>query len=165
MQDTKRISWLQVKGDPAIRELVFQQTRVESTFDQRMDEMLAIVEELLCKRGVFHIRIHFSSNQLTCWTYENPYSYEVYVGDEIFDPSFMDNFTLSKSSLPPRIAPNSIKPILEEFKGLRFLDETIYLRNASINRINGMISLSFSCDGTHYIDHEDFFETSQHFDG
>ncbi len=165
MQDTKRISWLQVKGDPAIRELVFQQTRVESIFDSRMDEMLTIVEELLCKRGVFHIRIHFSSNQLTCWTYENPYSYEVYVGDEIFDPSFMDNFTVSKSSLPPKITVDSIKPILEEFRGLRFLDETIYLRNASINRINGMISLSFSCDGTHYIDHEDFFETSQHFDG
>ncbi|GMT49101.1 MAG: hypothetical protein IEMM0008_0640 [bacterium] len=164
MQDTKKISWLQVKGDPAIRELVFQQTRVESIFDQKMDEILTIVEELLCKRGVFHIRIHFSSNQLTCWTYENPYSYEVYVGDEIFEPSFMDNFTVSKSSLPPKIIADSIKPILEEFRGLRFLDETIYLRSASINRINGIISLSFSCDGTHYIDHEDFFETSHHFD-
>ena len=36
-------------------------------------------------------------------------------------------------------------------------DQTIYLRNASINRINGMIGMNFSCDGAHYIDHKTFF--------
>ncbi len=30
-------------------------------------------------------------------------------------------------------------------------DETIYLRVGSINIINGMIGLTFSCDGSHYM--------------
>ena len=46
--------------------------------------------------------------------------------------------------------------LLSEFKRLRLTDETVYLRNAAINVINGMINMTFSCDGTHYIDHETF---------
>ena len=37
-------------------------------------------------------------------------------------------------------------------------DEKFYLRNASINQVNGMIVMAFSCDGAQYIDHKTFFE-------
>ena len=47
--------------------------------------------------------------------------------------------------------------VLAEFRRLRLTDETLYLRNGAINRINGMINMSFSCDGTQYIDHRSFF--------
>ena len=53
--------------------------------------------------------------------------------------------------------------ILAEFSRLRTTDETIYLRNSSINRINGMIGMTFSCDGAHYIDHKTFFEKLETF--
>ncbi len=43
-------------------------------------------------------------------------------------------------------------------------DETIYLRNAAVNLINGMINMSFSCDGTHYIDHKTFFAKLDNFE-
>jgi len=36
-------------------------------------------------------------------------------------------------------------------------DQTIYLRNGSVNLIDGMINMGFSCDGAHYIDHQTFF--------
>jgi hypothetical protein len=56
-----------------------------------------------------------------------------------------------------------ISTILTEFKRLRSTDVTIYLRNGSINRINGMIGMTFSCDGAHYIDHKTFFEKLETF--
>ncbi len=47
---------------------------------------------------------------------------------------------------------------------LRLTDETVYLRNAAINLVNGMINLTFSCDGTHYIDHKTFFAELDNFE-
>ncbi len=41
-------------------------------------------------------------------------------------------------------------------QALRLLDTTIYLRTASINIFNGMISLTFSCDGSHVMCHDEF---------
>jgi hypothetical protein len=35
-------------------------------------------------------------------------------------------------------------------------DENIYLRMSSINLFNGMVSLTFSCDGTHYMRYDEF---------
>ena len=39
---------------------------------------------------------------------------------------------------------------------LRIVDTTIYLRTASINIFNGMVSLTFSCDGSHYMRFDEF---------
>ena len=41
---------------------------------------------------------------------------------------------------------------------LRMADETIYLRSASINIFNGLISLTFSCDGSHYMHWSEFLD-------
>jgi len=38
---------------------------------------------------------------------------------------------------------------------LRMADETIYPRMASINLFNGMVRLTFSCEGTHYMHSEE----------
>ena len=65
------------------------------------------------------------------------------------------------------LGPAEIDRILTEFRRLRLTDQTIYLRNAAINLINGMINMTFSCDGTHYIDYQTFlakldrFETTE----
>jgi len=151
--------WLQIKGDPAVRRFLFQQTRVASLFDQRIDRLMAIVEEFLSLRGVFHAKIHFSSNQLTCWFYDDPYRYRVFVGDELFEPGFTERFPRSLFAERPEIGAEAIRPILAEFKRLRLTDQSVYMRNGSINRINGLIGMTFSCDGSHYIHHRQFFET------
>ncbi len=46
-------------------------------------------------------------------------------------------------------------PVLRLFAKLRFADETIYLRSGSLNICNGMVSLNFSCDGTHYVPYDE----------
>ena len=128
--------WLQIKGDPSVRDFLFQQERVESLFDAEIDKLHDVVSQLFSCKGMFHSKIHYSSSQLTCWFASDPFCYEKFVREEVF----------------------------EEFRRLRLTDETVYLRNGAINVINGMINMSFSCDGTHYIDHRTFFERLESFE-
>lgn len=151
--------WLQIKGDPSVRRFLFEQKREMSVFDQRIDDLMNVVESFLTMRGAFHAKIHFSSTQLTCWFYHDPYRYRVFVGEEIFQPGFLDQFAPAVYAEKPLIDSQAVRPVLEEFKRLRSTDETVYLRNASINLINGIIGMTFSCDGSHYIPYDEFYET------
>ena len=161
--------WLQIKGDPSVRAFLFEQRRIESLFDTSIDRVHDIVRTLLEHKGVFHSKIHYSSSQLTCWFARDPFCYEKFVREEVLEEGFLDRFPSSDyAGRTPLIDGPQIERILKEFKRLRLTDETIYLRNAAVNLINGMINMSFSCDGTHYIDHRTFlakldkFETVEH---
>ena len=150
--------WLQIKGDPSVRAFLFQQHRVPSDFDTHLGQVLKVMHDILVSKGVFHAKVHFSSSQLTCWFYDDPYNYKVYVRDEVIAPTFLDSLPdLSYEGRQPRIAVDQINLVLEEFRRLRLTDEQLYLRNGSINRINGLIGMTFSCDGSHYIECDDFF--------
>jgi hypothetical protein len=156
--------WLQIKGDPSVRQFLFSQQRVESLFDQQIDRVHAVVQALLTRKGAFHVKIHYSSSQLTCWFCDDAYRYRLYVREEVLAEGFLDHFRdLSVEHLKPLLHADVISPILDEFKRLRLTDETIYLRNASVNLVNGMIGMTFSCDGAHYIDHKTFFERLETF--
>ena len=156
--------WLQVKGDPSVREFLFQQSRVESLFDSAIDRIHDIVRVLLTRKGAFHVKIHYSSSQLTCWFSDDAYRYRVYVREEVLAEGFIEQFRDAPlDHLQPVIDTDDVSAILKEFSRLRTTDETIYLRNGSINRINGMIGMTFSCDGAHYIDHKTFFEKLESF--
>lgn len=156
--------WLQVKGDPSVRAFLFDQSRQSSLFDEKIDELNQVIFDLTVHKGVFHIKAHYSSSQLTCWFFDDPYNYRVYVKDEIFKPGFMEGFpNVSYESRKPRMRKSAINRVLEEFKRLRHTDEQIYLRAGSFNRINGMIGMNFSCDGSHYLDHEEFFSQLSEF--
>ncbi|MCP4078600.1 MAG: hypothetical protein GY744_20770 [Gammaproteobacteria bacterium] len=156
--------WLQIKGDPSVRNFLFHQSRVESHFDAELDHIHGIVHALLTFKGAFHVKIHYSSNQLTCWFADDAFRYRVFVMDEVLSPGFLDQFRNCKiDHLQPVIDSENTRAILYEFKRLRITDETIYLRNGSINRVNGMIGMTFSCDGAHYIDHKTFFNKLETF--
>lgn len=148
--------WRQIKGDPSIRRQVFQQCRVDSWMDRHLEQSLSIIEELMTDRGVFQASIHFSSSQATIWTIDDPYRYRI-LDQEIFDdPDICLLFPLKPYPMNAEIPRDEIKDILEIMRALRTSDPTFYLRNGSINIFNGMISLTFSCDGSHYIPHTEF---------
>lgn len=156
--------WLQVKGDPSVRAFLFQQSRVESLFDSELDQLHGIVRDLLIRKGAFHVKIHYSSSQLTCWFSDDAYRYRVFVREEVLAPGFIDQFRDARlDHLLPVISEEDTDAVLDEFKRLRTTDETIYLRNGSANRINGIIGMTFSCDGAHYIDHKEFFDRLETF--
>ena len=58
---------------------------------------------------------------------------------------------------------NKMMSIFELFRSLRFADENVYLRAGSLNVINGMVGLNFSCDGSHYMRFDEFLEKSTDF--
>lgn len=156
--------WLQIKGDPSVRAFLFQQSRVVSLFDEHIDQLHGCVQLLLTQKGAFHVKMHYSSGQLTCWFADDAYRYRVFVKEEVLDPGFLDQFgDYNIDYLQPAAPENRIGDVLQEFKRLRITDRNIYLRNASINRINGIIGMNFSCDGAHYIHHQTFFEKLEAF--
>lgn len=148
--------WRQVKGDPVIRGQVFQQCRVDSQMDRHLEKSLAIMEELLTTRGVFQCVIHFSSSQATIWTLDDPYRYRILDDEALCDPDIC--LVYPPRPYPPEahIPMADVSRILAALRELRMADENIYLRMSSINLFNGMVSLTFSCDGTHYMRYDEF---------
>ncbi len=148
--------WRQVKGDPAIRGTVFQQCRVDSPMDGNLEQAFSILEELLTMRGVFQCQIHFSSSQATIWTVDDPFRYRILDHEALSDPDICLVFPPRPYPHDATIPQHNIERILRTMQSLRFADPTIYLRTASINIFNGMISLTFSCDGSHYMSYVEF---------
>jgi hypothetical protein len=148
--------WRQVKGDPAIRSTLFQQTRTESPMDRNMGKALSILEELLTERGIFQCQIHFSSSQATIWTIDDPLRYRILDHEVLKDPDICLVYPSRPYPADAVIPRTDIARILDAMRALRLVDTTIYLRTASINIFNGTVSLTFSCDGSHYMRYDEF---------
>jgi hypothetical protein len=148
--------WRQIKGDPAIRGNVFQQCRIDSPMDQHLDQALSILEELLTQRGVFQCQIHFSSSQATIWTLNDPFRYRILDQEALSDPDICLVYPPQDYPEDAVIPLPAIARILANLRSLRMSDENIYLRMSSINLFNGMVSLTFSCDGSHYMRYDEF---------
>jgi hypothetical protein len=155
--------WRQVKGDPAIRGAVFQQSRSDSQLDLNLDTVLGVMEELMTDRGVFHGKLHFSSSRATIWVLDDPFRYRLLDIDALTDPDtclIYPRHDYPADSLVPR---DKIRPVLDALRALRFMDETFYLRAGSINIFNGMVGLTFSCDGSHYLPWDEFLNKGYDF--
>jgi hypothetical protein len=148
--------WRQIKGDPSIRGTLFQQMRTRSAMDDHLDQVLDVVESLVTEQGIFHAKLHFSSSRATLWPYHDPYHYRLHVLDEITNPRVC--LVYAKTDYPgdAQIPRAMVPQILGVFKALREADDTIYLRAASLNIMNGLVGLNFSCDGSHYMPAEEF---------
>ncbi len=155
--------WRQVKGDPSIRKLLFQQIRSESLMDREYEKAQSILAELLSERGVFQCVIHFSSSRATVWTIDDPYRYRILDPEALTDPDICLAYPKRAYPRDALIPAHRIASILNVLRELRFLDDTVYLRVASINLFNGMISLTFSCDGSHYMRYDEFLDKSLSF--
>ncbi len=155
--------WRQIKGDPAIRSSVFLQCRIESPMDKDIDVAFAIIEELIVDRGMFQGVIHFSSSRATAWFMDDPFRYRLLDSEALGDPDICLLYPAHdypKDALIPR---ERISSILNAIRILRLTDETFYLRSASINIFNGLISLTFSCDGSHYMSWQEFMDKDESF--
>jgi hypothetical protein len=156
-------SWRQIKGDPAIRGTVFHQTRTDSRMDQSIDEVLGVVEELMLEHGIFHAKLHFSSSRATIWLVDDPYRYRLLDIDMLKDPDIC--LAYPRNPYPERaVVPSErVREVLEGLRELRFMDEMFYLRAGALNIFNGMVSLTFSCDGSHYIPWDEFLNREHAF--
>jgi hypothetical protein len=140
--------WRQVKGDPAIRSALFQQTRTESPMDINIESGLSILED--------QCQIHFSSSQVTIWTIDDPLRYRILDQEVLRDPDICLLYPPRPFPVDAVIPRIDITRILDGMRALRMIDTNIYLRMSSINIFNGMVSLTFSCDGSHYMRYDEF---------
>jgi len=121
-----------------------------------LEQSLSIMEELLTQRGVFQCHIHFSSSQATIWTIDDPYRYRILDQEALSDPDICLVYPAQHYPDEAAIPDADIAHLLDILSTLRMADENIYLRMSSINIINGMVSVNFSCDGTHYMRYDEF---------
>ncbi len=156
-------TWLQIKGDPAIRQGLFSQCRVESAMDESIDDVIAIVDVLMHDRGIFHAKLHFSSSRATLWLTSDPMRYRVHVLEDILSPEVCLAYPSVPYQTEACIPPERIREVLMRLKELRQVDENIYLRAGSLNVVNGLVGLNFSCDGSHYLPAEEFLSRETRF--
>jgi len=156
-------SWQQFRGDPSVRGTVFLQTRVTSLLDQHIEEVHGLIERLMCEHGVFHAKIHYSSGRTSLWLLDDPYNYRLHDINEIVSPDLCLAYPLHGFPDTAAVTPAQVRAVLNEFRQLRFADETIYLRSGSLNIMNGMVGLTFSCDGSHYMSVAEFLEKDMAF--
>jgi hypothetical protein len=155
--------WRQIRGDPAIRSMLFQQTRIESPMDRYIDDTHSILSELMSVRGVFHTKVHYGSSGATLWLYKDPYRYRVHVLHEILDPSVCLIFKTDLYPPEAALSADQIPSVFQRFRELRMGDETIYLRSASLNLTNDLVLLTFFCDGTYYMTTDEFLSRPESF--
>lgn len=151
-------NWHQLKGDPAIRGGLFSQQRAVSILDDNIDDALNTVHELVTEYGVYHTDVHFSRNRATVWHSDDPFSYHLLTINELTQPDILLAYPQRPYLEQAQIPLSEIRPILDMFKELRFADDNIYLRFGSINTVNAMVCLNFSCDGTHYMRYDEFLD-------
>lgn len=167
LQDTKltapMLRWRQFRGDPAVRGTVFLQTRTTSLLDQHIDAVHDLLYTLMARHGVFHTKIHYSSGRCSLWLHNDPYNYRLHNVDEIINPDICLAYALQPYPADAKTSPAQVRKVFDGFKALRFADETIYLRSSSLNLMNGLVGLTFSCDGSHYMSVEEFLEKNLSF--
>ncbi|MBI3562191.1 MAG: hypothetical protein HY080_10820 [Gammaproteobacteria bacterium] len=156
-------AWRQIKGDPSIRSTVFYQTRVDSEMDRHLYTILSVVEELIISHGVFHAILHFSSNRAVIWLFDDPYRYRLLDITALIDPDICLLYPNRPYPADALVPANKVRAILHGFEQLRFLDETLYLRSGTLNIFNGIVGLTFSCDGSHYIPYDEFLNKEHAF--
>lgn len=155
--------WRQIKGDPSIRGTVFHQTRAESMMDKHLDTIISVIEELMTDHGVFHVILHFSSSRAIIWLLDDPYRYRLLDIESIIDPNICLAYPHQPYPADAVVPVEKIRPILENFQQLRFMDEMFYLRSGTLNIFNGIVGLTFSCDGSHYISYDEFLNQEHAF--
>lgn len=148
--------WRQIKGDPSIRGTVFHQTRVESEMDRHVDTVLGVVAELMVEHGVFHTILHFSSSRAIIWVADDPFRYRLLDIGALIDPDVCLAYPRRAYPKDALVPAEKIRALLDAFRTLRFMDEMLYLRSGTLNIFNGIVGLTFSCDGSHYIPYDEF---------
>ena len=143
--------WRQIKGDPAIRGGLFAQIRAQSVMDDHIDDVLSLFYEMITEHGVFHIELHFSSSRAIVWLADDPYAYRIFEIEELINPNICLALPKRPFARTAALSKRDIHDVFGLFRALRFADETIYLRSGSLNLHNGLASLHFSCDGSHYV--------------
>jgi hypothetical protein len=97
------------------------------------------------------------------WLHDDPYRYRLLDISALIDPDICLVYPRRAYPGDAVIPVDKIRSILEGFRQLRFMDDMLYLRSGTVNIFNGIIGLTFSCDGSHYIPFDQFLDKESDF--
>lgn len=125
--------------------------------DENIDYLIYILSSLMHEHGVFHCKLHFAAERCNLWSYQDPLHYRLHTIDEIMSNDLLEQYPQTDDYNPRNtVNPEQIPLIFAQLKALRQADDRIYLTSGSLNLVNGLLSLTFSGEGTHYIHVDDF---------
>lgn len=125
-------------------------------FDKSLEDILGMINKLMYEHGIFHCTLHYSSHQAMLWHLDEPYQYRMYRLEKMLEPDICFTYARRAYSDKAVISQEQVKEVFERFRLLRLADDRVYLRSSSINIFNGMVGLSFSCEGSQYMPVEVF---------
>lgn len=79
-----------IKGDPSLRETVFNRERYDSIVDDLMPELLPNLEAMLLERNVFRVFINFNSAEIRVHTVFDPFTPETHAANKLTSRAYLD---------------------------------------------------------------------------
>jgi len=137
-------------------------SRIITRVDENYDYLSYVLITLLQEHGVFQAQIHFTSSRCVLWSVENPLQYRLHTVEELMKPELFIQYPKHTYNRQANTDQEKIPLLLAQIKALREGNDTNYLRTASVNIINDLVSLSFASDGTQYISSEEFLNRELH---
>jgi hypothetical protein len=107
--------------------------------------------------------LHFSSSRAVIWQIADPFRYRLLGIEDLIDPDTCLAYPRQPYPAEALIPQDKVRAVLENFRPLRLIDETFYLRSGTVNLFNGIVGLTFSCDGSHYVPYEEFLDRGNDF--
>lgn len=79
-----------IKGDPSLRETVFERERYSSLVDPLLPDLVPSLEEMLLNRNVYRIFIDFNSAEIRIHTIFNPFTPEMHAADKLTSSAYLN---------------------------------------------------------------------------
>jgi len=129
---------------------------IASAADANIDYLIFALSTLMQEHGIFHCKVHFTSESCHLWSEQNSYAYQLHTIEQIMSSELLEHYPACDYHARNGVPSDKIPLVLAQFKAMRQADDIIYLRSGSLNLVNGLVGLSFSCDGSHYLDVDEF---------
>ena len=133
-----------------------QRQRKTTEIDDNIDYLIYVLSTLMQEHGIFQTHVHFDSGVCAISSLDDPLRYQIFTVQELMDPEIFLLYPKCDYDERTTVRPDRVPNVFAQLKALRQLNEEVYLRNGTLNTINGQIGLSFSCDGTHFMSVDDF---------
>ncbi len=131
-------------------------SRLASKMDAHLDTVIRVMEELVLVHGVYHIMLHFSSSQAVIWVVDDPFRYRLLAMNELTNPGICLAYPKCPYPEGALVPAERVREVLDNMRTLRSTEGRFYLRTGTVNIFNGMVSLNFSSDSSHYVPYEEF---------
>ncbi len=107
--------YLSIKGDPSLRETVFNRERYKSIVDKVLPELIPNLESMLIERNVFRIILNFNSGEIEIYTLFNPFMPTTHAANKLTSTSYLDrHFPLIGYFEKAQIIRNIYKALTED---------------------------------------------------